>query len=330
MTFRMVADNPTDGGNGGQSNVDWDAFNNHKEAQIEAAIEESGGNQICILSGIVDAGVQPPNEEYSEYPYEGSERQEKLLVNDQVDCYVEDGKFYIANRPAQAVIFTVDFPEIMINYGKFFNKEGEDDWKPYRAIIGGEFKGIAAVTSITPNKADGYGAKSRINKLAKAMGLYKTNPPADFDLAELLGGEFCMTVETKRGGDQNQYLNIITKNISPKDKRLPSPDHDIKPFGVMMAGGNEEADLKLVNKTMQRRLEMAVGWKDSALKAELEGLRQSGNSDTTEKKEEKPKGKTAGNKATDAKKQQQQAKKTGKKPAPAPKEDIEFDDDIPF
>lgn len=331
MTFRKVAKDRQSGGTG--PTIDWSAFNDHLEAQIDAAIEEEGANQVCILSGIIDAGTQPPNEEYSEYDYVGDERQEKLLANDKVDCYVENGKFYKANRPVDSVVFLVDFPGIMINYGQFLSKDQEDDWRPYRAVIGGEFKGIAAVTSISPSEEDGYGAKSRVYKLAKAMGLFtKTNPPADFDLGELLGGVFTMDVEVKRGGDQNQYLNIVTKNIGAKNKRLPVPDNDIVPFGIMMDGGNDPDTLKLIKKSVMKRLEMASEWEESELKKEIEAAAEARKEEAKANKDDAP---AKAKDATKAKAASQKAKKpASSKPKQAKQEvaepEADFDDDIPF
>lgn len=276
MTFKKKAQVPKQSSNQ-ESNIDWEGFNNHVyEAIMEATDNGENTNQVCFISGIVDTGKQPPLEPYTVYDLaeEGTElaaKQQKLLDAD-FGCYVEDGKLYIPEKPVDSVVFFVDFPDIKINYSKYFG-DGTEEPKPYRELLAGEWDKVATYTALMPDTS-GYGGKSRISKLAKATGVTKGNPPADFDVGELLGQPFTMDIEVNRGGDKGQYVNVRVSNPSSKHKAIPVPEHDVVPFGVMMNGGNDEEAIKQIYRksTLLRRLEMAEEWETSDLKKEIEAM----------------------------------------------------------
>lgn len=269
-------------------NVAWEAYNAHLEEAVKTATEDGESkNQVCFISCIVDTGTQPSQEPYTVYDEapEGDpnfDKQRKLLEAD-FGCYVEGGKFHIPNKPVDSVVFFVDFPDIKVNYGKFFSPDGEDSYKPHRTLLAGEWDKIATYTGVP---SGGYGGKSRISVLAKATGVTKGNPPADFDIADLLGVPFTMDVTYSRGGDKNQYLGIDVANPSSKHKAIPVPEHDVVPFGISMDGGNSPEELEQIARkgALLRRLELAEGWEGSKLKAELDALK--GVPTTTESRPE--------------------------------------------
>lgn len=303
-----------------ESNVDWAAFNQHVyDAIMEATDNGENTNQVCFISGIVDTGTQPSLEPYTVYKWEDSEQQNKLL-NADFGCYVEDDNFYIPNKPVDSVAFFVDFPEVQIDYSKFFG-DGSEGTKPYRTLLAGEWDGVAQYTALSPDK-DGYGGKSRVSKLAKATGVTKGNPPADFDIGELLGQPFTMDIEAKKGGDQGQFLNVKVSNPSSKHKAIPVPEHDVVPFGVMMNGDNDEDAVKQIYRksALLKRLELAEEWLESDLKKQIEALQtsqQGDNSKSPTKEEKAPK------KAT-------QKPKKASEPGEPEGNSGSFDDDIPF
>ena len=219
-----------------ESNIDWEAYNQHLLEQINEATEDGDDSvQVCIISGLVDTGTQPPQEEYTVYDWEDSEQQNKLLKAN-FGCFVEDDKFHIPNRKNDTMVIMVDFPTIQINYGAFFSEDGADDWKPYRHLYAGDWKGVA--TPIILNPKDGeYNPKSRISKLAKVTGCIKGSAaPADFDLGELMGKDLVMDITAEQNGE---YININVKDPAKRNKAIPIPDHDIEPFGVMIGEEND-------------------------------------------------------------------------------------------
>lgn len=271
------------------SGEDWKKWNEYIYDKIMEVTEDGDEpSQVCFISGIVDTSFQPPREEYREYDWEDTEQQNKLLKLDGV-AYRDGDKFYIKNRPSDSVVMTVDFPSILIDYSKHPASESEEeDLKPLRQLLNGEWDRAATPISLNPRK-DGFDPKSKIAKLCKATGVKKGKVPADFNIGELMGVDFMMSIEAKWGGDEGQFLNINIGDISNKPKAIPSPEHNIEPFAVMMDGDNDEEDLKQLSRPVIERLKMAQGFDESPLKKELEKLGRLGSSPTDSGSENKPK-----------------------------------------
>ena len=291
-------------------------YYNHLEEQFNEAIEEEGSNLVCYLAGIIDAGTQPDDEEYTIYDWKDDERQNNLIEKD-FGCFVKDGKFHIPNRPTESVIFLVDFPDIMVNYGLLFGS-GEDNYLPYRALLAGDWENKASITRLTPKSDTGYSDRSSVSKLAKAMGLVKSGTPSeDFELGELLGGVFMMQVEGQRGIKDDRYFNIKVKEITAKPKKTLAPEYDLEPFGIMLNEENDVELLKFLNPKVVNRLELAEEWEESMLKKQLEEYKASkgGSSDKPKAKPEPKKKASSGPKKIEAQQ---------------PEPDGEEDDGIPF
>ena len=278
--------------------VDWSAYNAHiLEKVLEATDNGDSKNQVCFISGVVDTGTQPAIEPYTVYDadIEGGanyEKQQKLISAD-FGCFIENGKFHIPQKPVDSVVFFVDFPEILIDYGKFFG-DGDSEPKPYRTLLAGEWDGVATYTSLQPS-SEGYGGKSRISVLAKATGCTKGNPPSNFDIAELLGKPFTMDVAASTGGDKNQYVNIRVSSPSSKHKAIPFPDHTVTPFGVGMNSENSDEAIKQIfrKSSLLARLALAEEWETSKLKAQIAAMKGDTNSESeTSESQPEPKAPT--------------------------------------
>lgn len=273
MAFKKVAKGG-ESSTGQASRENWDAFYAHVEDVIRDVTEDGDSkNQVCFISGIVDTGTQTkePEDKYTIYDWEDSERQHKLIAAD-FGCYEKEGKFYIPNKPEKndSITLYVDFPSIVVDYG-ILDGSGVPRFLPYRELLAGEWEGIATHTALS---SKGYGGKSRVNALAKATGLHKSGDlSGSFDVGQLLGLPFTMDIITNRGGDKQQYVNVKISNPSSKHKAIPVPEHDVEPFGIMMTGGNNPDDLKYIRKAVLRRLELADEWEDSELKKELEAVK---------------------------------------------------------
>lgn len=276
------------GGGSSISNEDWKKWNDYVYDCVQEATEDGDEPlQPCFISGIVDSGTQSPAEAEREYDWEDTDQQNKLI---KVGVgRVEGDKFYVKNRDNDTIVMTVDFPTVMIDYAKHpASDSDEEDLKPYRALLAGDWDGAATPIALNPAD-DGYNAKSRIAKLAKATGIVKKGKvPKDFDLGELLGGEFMMNI-TAEWSEDDKFMNVRTADPTAKPKAIPMPEHNIEPFAVMMDGDNEEEDLKQVNGKILKRLQLAKEWDDSELKKELEKMgRLSGSNDNEESSDKKP------------------------------------------
>ena len=308
----------------------WEEFNTHRVEVINEATDDGeNSQQVCFISGIVDSGKQKPQEEFTEYKWEDSERQQKLIEAD-FGCFhnEETDMFCIPNKSSDSVIFFVDFPDILINYS-ILHEDDESPPRPHRELLAMEWDNIAQVTSLAPDEFKGYGPKSRINKLAKATGcVTRGNPPADFDVGELLGKVFTMDITAQLSDDDKKYFNSKVSGVSSKHKAIPTPEHDITPFGIMLDEECDEEVLKLITsrKSVMNRLSMAEEWEDSKLKAQIDKLRGAEGEEEKDDEEESATKKPAAKKAAPKK---APAKKVAAKKIVAPAESEEEEED-PF
>ena len=298
----------------GESNVDWTEFNKHL---LEVLGEEE--QQVAILSGIIDVGVQ-----YREdlvVDYEGKEMQDKAIEEGRAVLSEDGQKLTLSMSPVGQVVLIADFPDLMVNYGKYMSKDGEDNFKPYRALVGGSWEGIAKGINMNSKKISGvwqFDPKSTISKLAKYCCGVSGAVPQDYDIGNLLGEAFAMDVGMKEI-DGKFYANC--KNVNRKHKMVEVPEHDIEPFGISFSGGNDPKDIFNINGQVFKLLEKAVGWNESGLKGEIEAYRKEKEEESTPE-EETPK-KAAPKKAP--------PKKAAPKKAAAVEEpEDDEDDECPF
>lgn len=113
---------------GPRREIDFDALNEHMVTQFGPKERRMVG----IISGIYDLGIQERD------PYE-SEWNEKDATRPGATEYIEDGKrmLRIPARPTPGIAITVDFPQIIVDKGQFY--EGKSDPKPLRLLLNGEF-----------------------------------------------------------------------------------------------------------------------------------------------------------------------------------------------
>lgn len=309
-----------------KSNIDWDGFNQEK---LDVIGDEEA--RPAVISGIVDFGLQE-RPDYVEKYVKGDDDHERNLESGRSHLS-DDGKEIITElAPIDQIGVFVDFPELMVNYGKFFSEDGKDEYRPYRHLLTGEFKGEARGISLScqPNdKAESgwaYAPNSFITKIARAANLADGSVvDQDFDLGDLLGCQIQVSIGAQENGE---YVNITARDPSKLNKKLYIEDHDVKPFGVDFEGGNSDEDLEQVmNKSaIVRKWESSPNWKDSKLKAEIEELQNKSKKvspkSNKEEKEEKPKKKPAAKKSA--------SKNTSKVKPKAKESQIDFDDNIPF
>ena len=113
---------------GPRREIDFDALNEHMVTQFGPKERRMVG----VISGIYDLGIQERD------PYE-VEWNEKDSTRPGATEYIEDGKrmLRITARPTPGIAITVDFPQIIVDKGQFY--EGKSDPKPLRLLLNGEF-----------------------------------------------------------------------------------------------------------------------------------------------------------------------------------------------
>lgn len=265
------------------SNADWEGFNQELKEKIGEL-----DSRIGIISGIVDLGIQTMPD--TEFEYKGDASQQKLLSEDKVEKYGnhirtdEDGKEWLVlpQKPCRNFAILADFPEIDIDYGKFFSEDGESQVRPYRHILNGEwFKMIdgkrynVVNLKASCNKKENkdkvwtFGEKSYIAKLAKACGVADQVLDAQMDVGYLME-EYCMFplgVEEKNG-----YINVKIESPAPKHKSIPDPEWNATPCFINFFGENDEESLKTLKASVKNTMAMARNFKDSDVRKQLEAL----------------------------------------------------------
>lgn len=124
------------------SKEQWEDLNKYV---VETANLQQPETLVGIVSGIVDVGVQPQPD--AQYLFTGTPAEEVVEIEKDPTCRFEDLKDYQDGgkvkryklkpvKAAQSVVFAIDFPDIMLDKGKFF---GNSDIKPLRLLLGGEF-----------------------------------------------------------------------------------------------------------------------------------------------------------------------------------------------
>ena len=212
----VVSDNVGDG-----KRVEWDALNNYI---VETCGLQDGDTLVGYISALYDLGIQTPAD--SEYVFTGTQEDEAAEIAKNPSVYFKDGlddnkapaRLKCApSKPFQHVTFAVDFPEIMLDKGKFFGDDGGA--KPLRLYLGGDFwmgKEIGKVVqnpfsmkNTTKTGAWSFDSKATIYKMAVGAKLIKDGEPFESKrIGELLGKSLQWKVKIDLSESKGKfYLN---------------------------------------------------------------------------------------------------------------------------
>lgn len=212
----VVSDNTGDG-----TKVDWDSLNSYI---VETCGLQDGDTLVGYISALYDLGVQTPAD--SEYVFTGTQEDEAAEIAKNPNVYFKDGlddnkapaRLKCApSKPFQHVTFAVDFPEIMLDKGKFFGDDGGA--KPLRLYLGGDFwmgKEIGKVVqnpfsmkNTTKTGAWSFDSKATIYKMAVGAKLIKDGEPFESKrIGELLGKSLQWKVKIDLSESKGKfYLN---------------------------------------------------------------------------------------------------------------------------
>lgn len=256
-----------------EGTIDFDGFNEHLFERI------GNDNRVGIISGIIDLGIQQP-EDFVE-DFKDTPAQNKALERDNVYLDEQDGKQVIVTqqKPCRQLAVSVDFPEVMIDYGKFFNEDNSSEEKPYRHILNGEWfdktaremvlaKGynIKCKPDDTVPSGWAYASNNTIAKLANASGLVDGSVDQNFDLGSLLGQVVMFDLKATKNG---KYVNISCKSPSKKHSAIPVPEHNVKTYGVRFDIQNDPEILKELRKSVVNTMKRSESFAGSPLEQQL-------------------------------------------------------------
>lgn len=311
------------GGEGGGSNVDWDALNKHVAGAVQEATgceEGSPAATVAVISGVVDYG-RHQDEERVEPMTEGDENTKawkQRMVEKKKATVDGQGMFHYQANPCQEVGIFLDIPSVIADKGQFF---GDSNPAPYRVLLGGVFKGVPqGVTKVQgyPNDKNTwvFGDKNRATKLAKAAKLPNLKDGfAQERLLELIGKPIQVNVEVFV--NDAGFLQEKITNPAPLMAGIPLPEYDDNLlFYVGLNEDNDDRYVSYLTKPVKEYIKTALDYEGSKLQKQLEALESKSNSSETS---------------------------TNTKPTPEPQKPsqgvaepkvnsaaVDFDDDIPF
>lgn len=322
---------------GSKKEIDYDELNAYV---VEAAGLQERETVVGIVSVIADLGTQEQPD--AEVVFTGSEADEAKEIEKNPNTYFEDGFDYQSKKnvrfkkwpqkPVQCVAIAVDFPDIIVDKGKFF---GESKPLPLRVWMGGQFyiqsEGMV-VQRPTPLKVNkklkdtwSLDQKSVLYQMAVAHKVIKPGdvfPPSRID--EILGAalQFQVQIYMKDGKDGKQYFTEYIKFASSLGRGMSAPESDVKPALLQFNAVNEDEDIQSLRNHIVNTMRRASNFEGSKIAEQIErlkGSKKSEGSDTpSEPKSEKK----------DTKPAKVLKEKKPKVTAPDPFDDM--DDDIPF
>lgn len=309
----------------GGKQVDFDALNRYV---VETAALQQRETLVGVVSMVVDLGEQ--NQEDAEMTFTGTEEDERAEIAKNPNTYFKDGfdqqtKKTIRlkcwpEKPVQCVAVAVDFPDILIDKGQFF---GESKPLPLRLWMGGQFylPGTGMVigkaiplkwVNLDKTRATKKFSLAQTNTLYKmAVGAKLINPGEEFTpnrIDELLGKalQFDAQVFFKESKGKQYYTEYV-KYSTGLGRGQATPELPFAPLLVQFNKENPEEAIKDLRAHVVNTIKRANNYEGSIIKGQIESLRG-----------QRPAG--------DA--QAQPAPQT-KSVAP-PKDDVDFDDDLPF
>lgn len=284
-------------GSSSESNIDWEGFNQHV-----ADVIGKNTSRIARVVSITDLGKQPrPN--FKE-KYDASKKEHIDAIKDK-GAEVLVGEYYANNKkengeyisiplkPNDQVSIVLDFPEVLVNYGKYFDDSGEDRFEAYTAPAMGSWwdktqgeKGMMLAKGIglscAPNKKAksgwGYALNNTISRLAlncvdkDGKPIYEEEVvDQDFDIGLLLGGICTYTLGATISDCPKKYFNLTVKDCAPKHAQITVPDVPCHIYGLSYAGGNAMEDLARIAKfkPILNTLTLGEGYEKSGLKADF-------------------------------------------------------------
>lgn len=293
--FQVYSAESSDG-SGGKGTVDFDALNQYV---VQTADLSEGDTLVGYVSGLFDLGTQKlPDAEYKV-----DKGDEDLTIGELTDKYQEkidageitkfamaydnDSKAHIIKKfvpqkDRQAVCYSVDFPEIMLDKAPFFG--GESDPKPLRLYIGGEWWDkptgkmvINSLIALKKTKDDKLGwtmhPLSSLYKMAVAAKVITNKQAFQPEMIDqLLGKSLQFKAQiffNEKDGKQyyNEKLNFVGA-LARGQKEYEKVETSL----IMFNAENKEEDLKDLRKHVINTMARATNFEGSPLQLQLTAL----------------------------------------------------------
>lgn len=290
--------------------VDYSALNKYT---VETCALQQPEVIAGYVSAIVDLGIQPMPD--AEYEFDGTPEDEAEEIEKNPDTYFKDGVSAKDNKTPvrlkcfpqkdqQCVAFAIDFPDIMLDKGKFFGSD--DGEKPLRMWLGRQFfmkdtgMVIAHPSSLKVTNLDktrktkkwSFAQNNLCYKMAVSAKLISNGEcflPNQID--QLLGTchQFEVQVFFKKGSDGKEYFTENIKFIGPLGRGQKAPKVVTDLALVQFNHNNSQKSLKELRNHVVNTMKRASNWETSKIKQQLAELYS--EKEDTLKEEKKPESK---------------------------------------
>lgn len=269
--------------------VNWEELNKYV---VEAAQLEQRETLSGIISMIVDLGLQP--QEDSKVVFTGTKEEEAEIISKFPSTYFEDGYDFNtksnarmkcwANKATQCVAVAVDFPDIVIDKGKFF---GESKPLPLRLWLGGTLfdsesrkmliqrPSVLRVVNLdkTRNtKKWSLSSNSTLYNMAVGSKLINAGEPfLPNRIDELLGKslQFEVQISFNEGKDGKQYYNEYIKYKSALARGQVAPSLPYEPKLVSFDSANSLDTIKEIRDHVLNTIKRATDYTGSEIEKQI-------------------------------------------------------------
>ena len=233
--FVFNAQVPT-GSNDDRPNVNFDEMNAYIVETVGCA--EKPEAMIGVVSGVIDLGLQAQEDAKMAWTGDAASEAAELAKNDKQ--YFETLKDDKGNdvrykrwavKAQRCVALNIDFPDTLINRGKYFDEDGVGEELPFRGLLNNEFglKGVGKVVgkpfSLREQRNDdgswGFKNNTILFKLAQATNQLQGGNFKPAMLGSLIGEAAMFNVHVslnEHGG--KQYLNEKLSFNGPVPKAM--------------------------------------------------------------------------------------------------------------
>ena len=293
-----------------ESNVDYDALNKYVVETVQAEQPET---MVGVVSMIIDLGTQKlPDSEYEIDDEdkgltvdELNEKHKEAIESGKITKYgmaYDNGKQvikkFVPQKDRQAIVYAVDFPDIIVDKGEFF---GQSNPQPLRLFIGGQFWDgekmlvqnmmplkVKKDDNIEGGKTWTMNPKSSLYKMALGAKIIETGKafnPSRID--ELLGKslQFEIQVFMKPSKNGKSYYTEKLKYVGGLGRGQQQQLSLDKTYMIEFNGDNDVEGLKQLRANVVNTIKNATNYQGSKIQQQLENL-NSGNNTGNDNKQE--------------------------------------------
>lgn len=287
-----------------KSKVDYEGMNKEIINTVKAEKKKS---VVGVVSGLIHLGKQP--QEDAKMKWEGSEEAEREAIVSYPETYFENGFDDKGNpcrfkrwpqKPLDAVAITVDFPQYLVDKGKYFGEENSKPL-PFRMLLNGEFvpKGgkYGDRTLGRPfflkslKRPDGKWSikdNNTLYKMCTAAGVIEDKAVLNQeDLTGLIGKPlmFEICVQMREGKFYDEYIKFV--GSVPEGLPIPECPEDVLYLVQINQEDTPETRgyVKQLRLSVRNQLKRATNYEGSVLESQINELfsyQQNSSGSTTE------------------------------------------------